>query len=338
MSMPARLEGGPVRRMARAVSLVVRHPKRAYRALYAAGRSGSISPPTDAERFAQALRVLTGIDVSLTFERNGVVWTVPPGEDGIGDALFAHGAYGARTLDQMMNFVTTRRPGRSWIIDVGANIGTTSVPFAKAGFEVLAIEPVPLTARYLRKNVDANGLTDHVRILEWAIASDVDEVLIAVSTSLGSSEVVPSSAAAAGFERRYQRESTIVVPALSLDAALAQSGVPVDEVAIVWSDTQASEAAVIDSGSSLWTAGVPLLTEFWPGGLALKGGVDHFIEVAGQHFKSFVNTVDRDHPFFQAMSTEGSMDVEARPLRELHELAKVVAVYPGEFTDILLVP
>ena len=55
---------------------------------------------------------------------------------------------------------------------------------------------------------------------------------------------------------------------------LSAEGVAPDDVAIVWSDTQGSELATIETGDALWTAGVPLFSEFWVDGLDAHGGID----------------------------------------------------------------
>lgn len=282
------------------------------------------------------MNLLTGLDVSLTFERDGVVWTVPPGQDGIGEDLFRTGAYSGGTVDAVRAFVAEHRPDRRWIVDVGANIGTTTIPFARAGFHVVAIEPVPAVLRYLRGNLEANGLADRVHVLEGAVAPGSDGALMTMSTSLGSSEVVSSTSAAAGFEIRYGRGETIRVPTLGLDEAVDSVGVPPASIALVWSDTQGSETAVIETGAALWAAGVPLFVEFWPGGLASKGGVDAFCDRASRHFRQFIDAANHGRLITQALEARGDRRAEPRPVAELWDLVDEVAGYPAQFTDILL--
>jgi FkbM family methyltransferase len=325
-----------LRDAAAAARLVARNPRRAYRALWHEAKT-----PRDFERdpdpFLQAIDLLAGFDVALTFERNGVTWTVPPGNDGIAEDLFRTGAYSGDTIDAVLAFLAEHRPGRRWVLDVGANIGTTTVPFAKAGFDVLAIEPVPRTLGYLRSNVEANGLGDHVRIVEAAIAADEEEVVMAVSTSLGSSEVVPTPTTSPGFEGVYGHAETIRARAMGLEAAVANARIPIESVALVWSDTQGSERAVIETGATLWSGGVPLLAEFWPHGLALKGGVDAFVDRASEHFREFVNCESGARQLAVAFDPSGARATR-RPVEELRALADEVVFYPGRFTDVLLLP
>ena len=192
-------------RLGRIVSVAVagaRDPRRAYRTLL---REFS-SRPTEAaddphSRFAAGQHVLTGLDVALVFERNGLTWAVPPGDDPIGRELFDVGSYQGVGVGAMVRYAQHERPNASWMIDVGANIGTTSVPMARAGYRCLAIEPVPSTLTFLRRNVAANGLADRITIIDAAVSSSEDEVIVAVSTSHGNSEVVATAGDTPGFAR-----------------------------------------------------------------------------------------------------------------------------------------
>lgn len=332
---------GRARRIAGAAAYTVRHPKQVYRLIHHTAHPAAAATPSalnNAQRFDAALHLLTGLGVSLTFERDGLIWTVPPGEDGIGEDLFRTGAYSGETIDAVRAFVAQYRPGRQWIVDVGANIGTTTIPFVRAGFHVIAIEPVPATLRYLRSNLEANGLAGQVRVVEGAVAARLEEVLITTSTSLGSSEVVSAASSTAGFEMRYGRGETIRVRALGLVQAIEEAAVAPESIALVWADTQGSETAVIETGAALWAAGVPLFAEFWLGGLASKGGVDGFVEHASRHFRQFIDAANHGRLLAGALDQDADQRPEARPVAELRDLAEEVASYPAQFTDILLLP
>jgi FkbM family methyltransferase len=49
------------------------------------------------------------------------------------------------------------------VLDIGANIGDTSVYFAKRGARVIAFEPDPQMCELARRNVDGNGLRADIR-------------------------------------------------------------------------------------------------------------------------------------------------------------------------------
>ncbi len=331
-----------LRRATAAAGLVARHPRAAYRALYAAAKpqpSAVPGPaaPSPADRFDTAMGILVGLDVDLTFERDGVVWTVPPGQDGIAEDLFRTGAYSGETIAAVLAFVAQERPDRAQIVDIGANIGTTTVPFARAGFHVVAIEPVPAALRYLRTNITSNGLDEYVRVLEAAITTTAGEVMLAVSTSLGNSEVITGSSAP-GFSGQFGRGADIRVPALTLDDALRSFDVDATSIAIVWSDTQGSEPAVIETGAPLWAAGIPLFAEFWLRGLEAKNGVQAFIDHANAHFTTFIDASNHAFRITQGLESSEAWQRVARPISDLGRLSDEVATYPDQFTDLLLLP
>jgi hypothetical protein len=109
-------------------------------------------------------------DVVLTFERGGFTWTVDAGDE-IGRYLFSEGSYEGEELDAVLSWLRVNRPARSFgtFVDLGANVGTTTLPVARAGWKVIAVEPVPTTFEWLVANVEANGLSDRAVCAQKAI-------------------------------------------------------------------------------------------------------------------------------------------------------------------------
>lgn len=73
-----------------------------------------------------------------------------------------------------MRFVLdTLRPG-DLFVDIGANVGSYTVLASKVcGARTIAVEPDHGTAEALRRNIEINGIADHVRVVEAALgASD----------------------------------------------------------------------------------------------------------------------------------------------------------------------
>jgi FkbM family methyltransferase len=57
------------------------------------------------------------------------------------------------------------------VLDVGAYLGYFTVLAGKRGARVIAFEPDPRNLPYLRRNVEANGIADRVRIVERAVGA-----------------------------------------------------------------------------------------------------------------------------------------------------------------------
>lgn len=63
-----------------------------------------------------------------------------------------------------------------FVIDIGAHIGTFCVPLAHAQpVHIVAVEPSRVNARYLRSNVEKNGLSDRVQVIQKAVSADLHQ-------------------------------------------------------------------------------------------------------------------------------------------------------------------
>jgi len=285
-------------------------------------------------RFLQiklALFMLAGKGDTLSFRRGGTYWHAPVRDRYITPALLAGGGYQQAELDGLVRWLRWRGllsgPG-SVIVDVGANIGTSSIPLARAtGLSVLAVEPAPDNLALLRRNVDDNGLSGRVVCIQAAIATRRGDVCLALDpTNCGGHEIDDFLDPAISV--RPSGRSEIAVPAMPLETIVERGGSSPDRVALVWSDTQGCEQQVIETGARLWKAGVPLFIEVWPAGLRRHGGVAGLLGAADRHFRAVVMADD--------LRTRGPWAVE----RPLTALASVIPRLRGALgaTNALLLP
>ncbi|MEK7201883.1 MAG: FkbM family methyltransferase, partial [Patescibacteria group bacterium] len=73
---------------------------------------------------------------------------------------FRKGIYPNESLIQFARHVTT---SRSVVVDIGAHIGTFTVPITESVNSVIAFEPAPATLAILRKNIEHNSIQVDVR-------------------------------------------------------------------------------------------------------------------------------------------------------------------------------
>ena len=232
----------------------------------------------------------------VTFRRRGISWTVPSWDEQIGLAIYNQGSYDERRRNALLDAMRTwgrLASGRDSVVDVGANIGSHTLPFAlEAGCRVLAIEPVPELFELLELNVRGNGLQGAVRCHRAAISrtEGVGEMIVPATNGGGGELACPGRPPTFGASDCTR--CTVEVPLEPLEQVLRHHRVDPREVAFAWSDTQGCEAEVIASGASLWQAGVPLYAEFWPFGLEQHGGALELVELAEGHFHSFIEASD----------------------------------------------
>ena len=249
-----------------------------------------------AERRALALRLLDGEAEEVTFRRRGTRWTAFPWDRYISDSLFVAGGYQEREARAVLEWMARHgrfAPPRDVIVDVGANIGTSTVPFAlgRPDCRVLAIEPVPDVFAVLCRNVSDNRLAGRVTCVQAAVSADGrDRVEMILPTENGGGGERRRRDHTPPFAARAEVRGRVDVPAAGLSAVLDAHGVPPERVAFVWSDTQGSEVDVIQSGAALWASGVPLFVEFDPETWDGTAGGRALHALARWHFASFIGS------------------------------------------------
>jgi FkbM family methyltransferase len=285
---------GPLARAASAARWILSHPMETLRLTSALERRDGwiVADHLDAGISRDvALKLMVNGGVSeLSFARDGLQWRTDLGDD-IGRSLWLVGAYQGDEVAAVLRWLRAAGRTTGAVIDVGANIGTTSVPFARAGYRVVAVEPVPQTFDMLTANVAENGLADLVVLLNCAIGMSVGEVQMWRGFGSGQAEVAVDGQEPS-MTRWGPKGELVTVPSMPLGRVVADAGLSASDLALVWSDVQGSEREVILSSLDLWAGGVPLYLEVDPASLQLHGGLDAFIEAVAQHFTRFLSRDD----------------------------------------------
>ncbi len=164
------------------------------------------------------------------------------------------------------------------MLDVGAHIGTQSIPFVTrfgAG-RVVAIEADPTNAALLRYTVLENALGDRVTVLNMA-AGVVDGAV-----ELQRSPINPGDHRVSPAESFQSGRETLRVPATRLDTLVKEGVFSTEEVALIWIDVQGHEGQFLAGAQPLLAAEAPVICEYWPFELRQAGGLALFHElVAG---------------------------------------------------------
>jgi FkbM family methyltransferase len=246
-----------------------------------------------AERRKFALQLIESDAEEIVFRRGGVIWIGFVWDRIVTGNLFAHGSVQLGEIKSLLAWMKRHRRLASphdIIVDVGANLGTTAIPFARnTNCQVLAIEPVPELHAMLCRNIAANGLGGRIHPVAAAIASGkMKRVRMALpSENSGAAEVIRAGRKAS-FAGNLPIRRSMTVRATGLDALLAERGIEPRRIAFVWADVQGSERDVIASAPGLWAAGVPLFCEVDPRLWANGGDSKDFLHQALQHFSSFI--------------------------------------------------
>ncbi|HLO96580.1 MAG TPA: FkbM family methyltransferase [Burkholderiaceae bacterium] len=177
----------------------------------------------------------------------------------IGRELFLHGQFDFDKLELALAIL--KREGQvlpRHLIDVGANIGSITIPALCRGlFETAtAIEPHPANLRLLRANLALNGVQERVGVLDIAVGEQTDVVLHLRESSTNSGN---HTVGEEGLPIRSTRLDDLSLP---LGHAL------------LWMDIEGYEGHALAGAPALLASGAPVVLEFNPSYLAQSGGMD----------------------------------------------------------------
>jgi FkbM family methyltransferase len=175
---------------------------------------------------------------------HGLQWWIPRQVARDGNSLEASVASGWLPFAAILS---TRELAQGAImLDIGANVGTTSIPRVVLGdFQrVYAAEPEPSNYASLCQNVIANGLAGFVMPDRVAIGSHDGELTMDVAPNIGAHRVI-------GEGTLGPAPGRVIVPSRTLDSWVEGLGIEPALVAFVKCDVQGWETRVLKGASSL---------------------------------------------------------------------------------------
>jgi len=268
--------------------------------------------------------VLRRITKTLLVQKDGIVYFVDGRDNVIGRATYSYGSFEKEYMDLAISLVREYCGDvitDKVIVDVGANIGTFTVPalIRYGARKVVAFEPSPNNAFYLRVNVAANDLNDRVDIREIALSNEEGSFDLELSPDNWGDHRIRMSNAGGRFGE--DRRETISVPV----ATLATSDLD-NDLGLIWMDTQGHEGHVLAGGAD--NLQVPVVTEYWPYALERAGGSALMHDVIASRFESIIDiraTASRNSPvvfpaksiglLYESLSPSGSTDLVLVPFK-----------------------
>lgn len=196
------------------------------------------------QQFFEEAKSYTGF---VSFEVDGQVMLLSTADEGAGPGLFRNRGGSEFTVFKR---VQERVELRGVFVDVGANIGTTTLPALRCFDRAVAIEAEPLNAAILRANLALNGLGERAVVLEAAVSSEDGTAELRLSAKQGGHSLASPKP---GYE-------SMTVRSARLDSLLGEAGVAPGEIGLVWIDVNGYEAEVLRGAASVIAAGVPIVS------------------------------------------------------------------------------
>lgn len=156
---------------------------------------------------------------------------------------------------EIAKFANALQPG-GWFLDIGANIGTQTIYALLSGkFRgVVAIEPEPRNLALLRRNIELNGFTSRVRVIEAAASSYSGTAdLMRDAENFGAHSIEPG--------HHVRRADTIAVRTRTVDDILASLDIAPTDIGMALIDVEGHEFEVLKGMSGLRAHGVPIVAE-----------------------------------------------------------------------------
>jgi FkbM family methyltransferase len=283
-------------------------------------------------------RVAKHFTPAVATEGDGLRFYLSTTDTVLGRHTFVHRGFDEEAMRRIVTELGVRTGvpeplhGRT-LLDVGGNIGTTSVYALRLfGAErTLTFEPVPANILLLRQNLLANDVAAAVEVFNMALSdTDADVHLELSSVNSGDHRVRPSLAditLTSHGSFGEQHRDVICVAARRLDTLVAAGTVALDSVALVWIDVQGHEAHVLDGAHTVLDAKLPVAVEYWPYALRRAAGLDRFHALVEEHFST---VVDLGPPWLRH---------EPKALRACH-VRSLESSYTGPHgaCDLLLLP
>jgi len=174
--------------------------------------------------------------------------------------------------------VALARPG-TYYLDVGANIGLTSIPLLSLVPEckVVSFEPAPTTAAFLERSAAASSFASRWTVVTEAVGSEKGEIDFHVAAG-----GMDSFSGFYDTQRSGAGSSVVTVRVTTLDDVWADLGEP--PVSIVKIDVEGAELDVLRGARRCLSAEKPFVLLEWNARNAAAAGLNsaHMLDVAGE--------------------------------------------------------
>lgn len=273
-------------------------------------------------------RVAARFTPAIAVESHGLRFLMSTDDHGAGMTLFMGIDVDRRMIKRVLGALEkagAASPEGKTLIDVGANVGTTSVTALGAfGFaRAICFEPLPRNRELLGLNLAYNGLEERATVFETALSD---------RPGTATFEVAPKNPGDARVRVRGEESGgalgeagwlTIEVPMATLDSFVESGDVDPDSVGLLWIDAQGHEGQILAGAKALLAKRVPLVIEFWPYGLRRAGGLEGLVETVSSSYGRLLDLGDE-------------RAAEPRPAADIGKLAE--EYWGVAQTDLLLIP
>ncbi len=217
---------------------------------------------------------------------------------------------------------------KNCFLDIGANIGSTSIYAIKSKYfeQAICLEPSQLNYQFLLWNSRLNALEDKIQCLNYGVANITGEQeLICDPQNCGDFRL--NIATNNTIDNNLFAETTFTSEKANfttLDNLLGKGIFNLDHIGVIWIDCQGSEGLVFAGGNKFFQElSIPIYTEFWPYGLKRLNCQKQYFDFLNDYGKAFVRFVNNQPQYIDLQYLTNFYDQN---------------LSTGEHTDILILP
>ena len=170
-----------------------------------------------------------------------------------------------------------------YFLDIGANIGTTCIYFAKKlapNLKVLAFEPDPENFKMLRINTILNDMDSKTLAVNCGLGDKFDEMTMYRNLSN------PGANSIFKYENDMPSENIKIIP---LDDYLAEKNIAAQDVKYIWIDTEGFEPQVVLGAKNLLTQNpAPIFMECNLGAWDKSGRFEDMMALLEKNYSHFI--------------------------------------------------
>lgn len=198
-----------------------------------------------------------------------------------------------------------------YFLDVGANIGTTSLYAKKRNplLKIIGFEPMAENIKTFKINCLLNEITDDIELVEKALSDQggCAELMLSKNNH-GDNRVIRNFNKLDDFGKTQ-------IQTISLDLFLKNRTELENIIQYIWMDVQGHEAFVLKGAEKLiQKRRIPLFMEFWPIELHRNQSFSLLTEYLGKYYRGFISVIYRSE-------TEIAVGMEERDFGKLYQLA-----------------
>ncbi len=231
--------------------------------------------------FYSSLRYVPGLRY-FCINTDSEIFLVNLDDHEIAKSLFCTGLFDFEKLLTSIDIIKAKNKNfeSNVLVDIGANIGTISIPAIKRGvFEkIVAFEPNIENSKLLKVNLILNNIDDKFVVHQSAVGNENTYLDMELSSNNSGDHRISVSDSNGIYNESNRKK--IQVKSVKLDSVLTELH-PLKT--LIWIDVQGYEGHVLAGAKNILKNKIPLVIEFWPYGLNRTSGLPLLISSLSQY-------------------------------------------------------